>query len=107
VKLVKLSGSERRTGCLKDKRMDLKERTEILDMQTVCTRLDQIRNEDIRNELGISPLSEKIIEYRNKWKAQLQRMEHTRIPLQAYKYQPSGKRDIGRPRRRWRETQQY
>jgi hypothetical protein len=31
-----------------------------------CTRLDQIRNEDIRNELGISPLSEKIIEYRNK-----------------------------------------
>jgi hypothetical protein len=37
-----------------------------------CTRLDQIRNEDIRNELGISPLSEKIIEYRNTWKANLQ-----------------------------------
>jgi hypothetical protein len=29
-----------------------------------CTRLDEIRNEDIRNEMGISPLSEKIIEYR-------------------------------------------
>jgi hypothetical protein len=70
------------------------------------TRLDQIRNEDIRNELGISPLSEKIIEHRNKWKAHLQRMEHTRIPLQAFKYQQCGKRDIGRPRR-WRETQQY
>jgi hypothetical protein len=27
-----------------------------------CTRLDQIRNEDIRNELGIYPLSEKVIE---------------------------------------------
>jgi hypothetical protein len=53
--------------------------------------------------LGISPLSEKIIEYRNKWKTHLQRMEHTGIPLQAYKYQLSGKRDIGRPRRR-RET---
>jgi hypothetical protein len=36
-----------------------------------CTRLDQIRNEDIRNELGISPLSENITEYRNKWKAHL------------------------------------
>jgi hypothetical protein len=72
-----------------------------------CARLDQIRNEDIRNELGISPLSEKIIEYRNKWKAHLLRMEHTRIPLQAYKYQPSGKRDIDRPRRRWRETKQH
>jgi hypothetical protein len=57
-----------------------------------------------RSELGISPLSEKIIEYRNKWKAHLQRMEHTRIPLLAYKYQPSGKRNIGRARRRWRET---
>jgi hypothetical protein len=31
-------------------------------------------------------------------------MEHTRIPLQAYKYQPSGKRDIDRPRRRWGGT---
>jgi hypothetical protein len=53
----------------------------------------------IRNELGISPLSEKIIEYRNKWKAHLQRMEHTSIPLKAYTHQPSGKRDIDRPRR--------
>jgi hypothetical protein len=26
-------------------------------------------------------------------------------PLQAYKYQPSEERDIGRPRRRWRERQ--
>jgi hypothetical protein len=72
-----------------------------------CTRLDQIRNDDIRNELSISPLSKKIIEYRNKCKAHLQRMEHTRIPVQTYKYQPSGKRDIDRPRRRWRERQQY
>jgi hypothetical protein len=69
-----------------------------------CTRLDQIRNEDVRNELGISPLSEKVTEYKNKWKTHLQRMKHTRIPLQAYKYQPSRKRDIDRPRRRWKDT---
>jgi hypothetical protein len=61
----------------------------------------------LRNEFGISLLSEKIIKYGNKWKAHLQRMEHTRIPHQAYKYKPSGKRDIVRPRRRWKETQQY
>jgi hypothetical protein len=35
------------------------------------TQLDQVRNEDIRNELGFSPLREKIIEYRNKWEAHL------------------------------------
>jgi hypothetical protein len=28
----------------------------------------------------------------------------TYTALQAYKYQPSGKWDIDRPRRRWRET---
>jgi hypothetical protein len=44
------------------------------------------------------------MEYRNKWKAHLQRIEHTRFPLQAYKYQPSRKQDIGRPGRRSRET---
>jgi hypothetical protein len=31
-------------------------------------------------------------------------MEYTHIPQQAYKYQPSGKWDIDRPRRRWKET---
>jgi hypothetical protein len=79
---------------------------EIKYLRTVkgCNKLDQIRNEDIRNELAISALSGKIIEYKNKWKAHLQRMEHTRIPLHAYKYQPSAKRDIARPRRRWRHN---
>jgi hypothetical protein len=31
-------------------------------------------------------------------------IEYTRLPIQAYKYQPSVKRDIDRPRRRWRGT---
>jgi hypothetical protein len=31
------------------------------------------------------------------------KMEQTHIPLQAYKYHPSGRKDIGRPRR-WQET---
>jgi hypothetical protein len=50
-----------------------------------CVRLDQIRNEDVRNMLGIPPLSEKIIEDSNKWKAHLQRMKNTRITVQAYR----------------------
>jgi hypothetical protein len=33
-------------------------RDEILITVKGCTRLDQIRNEDIRNELGIFPLRE-------------------------------------------------
>jgi hypothetical protein len=62
-----------------------------------CTRLDQIRNEDIRNELGISPLTEK------KWNTGIKGKnicKEWNIP--AFRYsQPSGKRDTGRPRRRW------
>jgi hypothetical protein len=104
---VLLYGSE--TWTLRERDWNRIQAAEMKYLRTVkgCTGLDQIRNEDIRNELGISPLSEKITEYRNKWKAHLQRMEHNRIPLQAYKYQPTGKRDIDRPRRRWRDTQQY
>jgi hypothetical protein len=49
-------------------------RTQVAEMKYLrtvkgCPTLDQIRKEDIINELGISPSSEKIIEYRNKWKA--------------------------------------
>jgi hypothetical protein len=49
---------------------------------------------------GIFRLYGKITEYRDTWQIYLQRMEQTRSPLQAYKYRPSGSRDLGRPRRR-------
>jgi hypothetical protein len=102
---VLLYGGETRT--LRKREWNRIQAAEMKCLRTVkgCTRLDQVRNENIINDLGIFPLIEKIIEYRNKWKAHMQRMEHTLIPLQAYKYQPSGKRDIARPRRRWRERQ--
>jgi hypothetical protein len=102
--LVLLYGSETWTPRKRD--WNRIQAAEMKYLRTVkgCSRLDQIRNEDIRNELGISPLSLKIIEYMNNLKAHLQRMEHTRIPLQAYKYQTSEKRYIGRPRRKWRKN---
>jgi hypothetical protein len=59
-----------------------------------CTRLSQIRNEDIRNELGISPLSEKIIKYGVNGK---HICKEWNIPPFHYRHinnQPSGKRDI-------------
>jgi hypothetical protein len=101
---VLLYGSE--TWTLRKRDWNRIQAAEMKYLRTVkgCTTLDQIRNESITYELGIYPLREKILKYRNKWKAHLQRMEHTRIPLQAYKYQPSGKRDIGRPRIRWRHN---
>jgi hypothetical protein len=33
-----------------------------------CIKTDQLRNEDIRNDLGIFPLYENITEFKDKWK---------------------------------------
>lgn len=66
-----------------------------------CTRRDQIRNEDIRQELGIYNLNEKIANQREQWKQHLSRMHVERIPAMVKNYKPQGKRDVGRPWRRW------
>jgi hypothetical protein len=54
-----LYGSE--TWTLRKRDWNIIQAAEMKYLRTVkgCTRLYQIRNEDIRNELGISPLSEK------------------------------------------------
>ena len=69
-----------------------------------CTREDHIRNVEIRKELQVIPLLEQIENYREKWTNHLSRMTEERIPKQALQYRPRGRREIGRPRKRW--TQQ-
>jgi hypothetical protein len=56
---VLLYGSE--TWIPRKRDWNMIQAAEIKYLRTVkgCTRLDHIRNEDIRNELGISPLREK------------------------------------------------
>ena len=65
-----------------------------------CSRLDRIRNENIREELKIYNLNERIEENREKWKEHLNRMENERIPKIIRGYRPKGKRSLGRPRKR-------
>ncbi|KAJ4429026.1 hypothetical protein ANN_26022 [Periplaneta americana] len=65
-----------------------------------CTRRDLIRNEDIRKELNIYNINEKVEDYKEKWKEHLSRMDNERIPALIQQYQPKGKRDVGRPRKR-------
>lgn len=66
-----------------------------------CTRRDLIRNEDIRKELNIYNINDKVEDYKGKWKEHLSRMDNERIPALIQQYQPKGKRDVGRPRKRW------
>ena len=60
-------------------------------------------NDNIRHELWITDIIDKIDEYRWNWLSHLQRMPQNRIPLKSYHYRPEGRRTIGRPKKCWCE----
>jgi hypothetical protein len=68
------------------------------------TRWYHKRNEDILIELQMSQKTEFICQYRNNWKERVDRMSSDRIPKMILKYQPNGKRNLGRPLKRWKDS---
>jgi hypothetical protein len=65
------------------------------------TRLDKIGSEIIRKELEISGIQEVSAKHKQKWVNHLERMDNTGLPKHALSYQSRGRRDRGRPRKRW------
>jgi hypothetical protein len=61
-----------------------------------CKLLDRRKNEEIRKE--VTALNDKITENRRK-------RNEERLPIKAWKYKPKGRRDVGRPRKRWKPEQ--
>jgi len=41
------------------------------------------------------------LKYKQNWINHLERMANTRLPKRALNYKPRGRRDCGRPRKRW------
>ena len=68
------------------------------------TRLDRIRNADIRRELGISNILELIERGQLRWYGHVKRMEASRYPKQFLEWMPDGRRPVGRPRTRWKDN---
>jgi hypothetical protein len=68
------------------------------------TRLDYQSNTTIRQKLKVQHIVHKIHSYQMNW-LHVKTMEHSRIPRMALEYQPKGKREIGRPKTRWRDQQ--
>lgn len=66
-----------------------------------CTRTDRLRNVEIREELEIFNVNDKIEEYRHNWRQHITRMKEERIPKIILNYHPRGRRDVGRPKKRW------
>jgi hypothetical protein len=67
------------------------------------TKLDRERNQSAREKLGLQNIVLEIKQYHREWLQHVERMGTGRIPKQATRYRPKGKRSIGRPRKRWKD----
>jgi len=96
-----LYGSETRVTTQRD--MTGLEAAEIRFLRSVTgyTRLDKIRSEDIRQELESSGIQDVRLKYKQNWINHLERTDNTTLPKYALNYKPGGRRDRGRPRKRW------
>jgi hypothetical protein len=66
----------------------------------VCTRLDRIRNENTRKELGVFSMNNRRRKYRQDWLEHVGRIGGGRVPKQPLWRRPKGRRDPARSRRR-------
>jgi len=57
----------------------------------------------IREKTGAQNIVKEIKQYQKKWLQHVQRMDRNRLPRQALKYRPEGRRNIERPKKRWRD----
>jgi hypothetical protein len=67
------------------------------------TKLAKEKNQRIREKSGAQNIVKEIEQYQKKWLQHVQRMDRNRIPKQALQYRPKGRRNMGRPRKRWRD----
>ena len=67
------------------------------------TKLDKEKNQCIKEKTGAQNIVKEIKQYQKKWLQHVQRMDRNRIPRQALKWRPQGRRNIGRPKKRWRD----
>ena len=65
------------------------------------TKLDKEKNQSIRKKNGVQNIVKEIKQYQQKWLQHVQRMGTNRLPKQALQYRPKGRRNLGRPRKRW------
>ena len=67
------------------------------------TKIDKEKNQ-CSKEKNVSTENSKVNKtVPGEWLQQVWWMDANRIPKQALKYQPKGRRNIGRPRKRWRD----
>ena len=68
------------------------------------TRADYKTNTQIAKELKITPILDKLLEYKRNWIQHVNRMPRNRIPRIMKHYSPTGRRNQGRPLKRLLDT---
>jgi len=67
------------------------------------TKWDKENNQYIRGKTGAQNTVKEIKQYQKRWLQHVKRMDTNRIPKQALQCRPKGRRNIGRPKKRWRD----
>ena len=67
------------------------------------TKLDKEKDQCIRQKMAAQNIVTEIKQYQEKWLQHVEGMDTNRLPKQAPQYEPKGRRNIGRPRKRWRD----
>jgi hypothetical protein len=67
------------------------------------SKLDSQRNVDVREKLKVQSIVDENQTFQTNWKEQVERMQDERLPKLTSKYKPEGKRNRGRPKKRWKE----
>jgi hypothetical protein len=80
---------------------------EMCMLRWICgnTRRDQVRNDDLRERLGVAPVEEKLVLHRLRWFGHIQRRP-AEAPVHSRVIRRSGneKRGRGRPNLIWEES---
>ena len=76
---------------------------EIFETLIGITKLDKEKNQCIRGKTVAQSIVKEIKQQQKKWLQYVQRMDTNRLPKQALRYRPTGRRNTGRLRKRWRD----
>jgi hypothetical protein len=74
---------------------------ELVRSLTAVTLRDRIKSEDLRNRWRVHEMFEEDQNYQCKGMQHVLRMPANRLPRKLLKHKPHGRRDSGRPHRRW------
>jgi len=100
-----LYGSETWTIKAKDARRITAAEMKYMRRTAGYTWTDYKTNTQITKELKITPILDKLLEYKRKWIQHVNRMPRNRLPRVMKHYFPTGRRNYGRPLKRLLDTQ--